>query len=1323
MEEKKEHYNYDQAFAECVEYFEGDELAANVFLSKYALRDNDNNLLEKTPTDMHWRIAKEFARIEKKKYKNTKIQPLTEEEIFSYLDHFKRIVPQGSLMYGIGNPYQYVTLSNCYVIDSPLDSYSGIMHTDEQLVQISKRRGGCGLDISNLRPSGTATTNAAKTSTGIIPFMERFSNSIREVGQAGRRGALLISLSVHHPEVLEFTNIKKDLTKVTGANISIKLTDDFLNAVKNDEEYEQRWPVDSKTPQISQMVDAKKVWDKIIQSAWSCLPADEQVICKNESGDISLISMESIVRYIKENHIILALSFNFKNNKLEWKKIINAFQYPSVKNFHKITLSHGKKILLTEDHVVYRINKNGIMESVEAKDICIGDKMACAKNNGLIGKHVNTIDLSKYLDLFSTGGNCLIGESITDILKNDNVKKFLGYYASGKYKKATSYSVLGYLPVEDFLMLKNNSTIPIDLIDMKNIFFSPSRQPDLLIPMHIEIDQDLSFIFGLWLAEGSLHKNGLRFHINTKEYNLYKQIFENICTRFQCNHKLEIFDQYTCVYLNSVFLSKLFVALGFLRDSIKDIPNFIFNLQEKILGAFVAGIVSGDGTVSKDILRLNQSNENILISLSAILRTYGIITSIRKKHSGGNKIIQGKSCTYKDNYELSFSKYSNCTSRRLFRNYLNFPKFSFLSKNTKEKDNILIPYEIDTILFDKIFRKSYREYVNFNTIKNKHNTIDNKNIFSYLNSDMVLYKVKTNEKIDFNDRFVYDITVEENHNFVLASGIIVSNSAEPGLLFFDTIIKESPADCYAELGFRSSSTNPCGEVPLNPGDSCRLLVLNMLSYVKNPFTKDSFFDYEAFCADAKIAQRLMDSLVDLEEEAIKRIIDKVKKDPEPNDIKMGELNLWEKILETCLKGRRTGTGLTALGDTLAALGIKYASDESIEVVEKIYRTLKLGCYRSSVDIAKSIGAFPVWNHELEKDNPFLLRIKDEDPKLWDDMKKYGRRNISLLTSSPCGSISLLTQTTSGIEPAIFLSYTRRKKINPHDTNIHTDFTDHNGDSWQEFQVYHPQIKTWTAITGETDITKSPWYGCCAQDLNWTNRIKLQAAAQRNICHSISSTLNLPNNVSVEEVANIYETAWQEGLKGITVYRDGCRTGVMVNKKDKPPSITKTEAPKRSKELFCDIYHASVKGQEYIVAVGLFDNEPYEVFAGKNGQVSKSIKSGIIRKAKRGCYQLLSADNQVILESIIDLETPEEEAMTRIISTALRHGADISFIVHQLEKTKGELTSFAKSVARTLKKYVKDGTKVSGEECEKCGDKLIRQDGCILCKSCGFSKCS
>lgn len=812
----REIFSYEKALEISTSYFNGDELAAKVFLDKYALRDNAQNLLESTPEHMHRRVASEIARIEKKKFN----KPMSEDEIFGYLDRFKKIVPQGSLLYGIGNPYQYVSLSNCFVIDPPLDSYGSILKQDEELVQISKRRGGGGTDISNLRPDGTATTNAAKTSTGIIPFMERYSNSIREVGQSGRRGALLLSADIRHPEILKFVKVKKDLQKVTGANLSVKLMDDFMDrATGKDGEYELKWPVDSETPKVRRIVDAKNIWRQIIENA----------------------------------------------------------------------------------------------------------------------------------------------------------------------------------------------------------------------------------------------------------------------------------------------------------------------------------------------------------------------------HATG----------------------------------------------------------------------------------------------------------------------------------------------EPGLLFWDTIIRESPADCYAEFGFTTRSTNPCGEIPLCPNDSCRLLLINAYSYVVNPFTKEAKFDYDSFYADCQIAQRFMDNIIDLELECIDRILKKIKSDPEPEDVREREISLWEKIKKMCKNGRRTGTGLTALADTLAAIGIAYASKESIPVVDKIYQTLKLGCYKGSVEMAKELGAFPVWNYELEKDNPFLNRIKDEEADLYKDMKKFGRRNIGILTSSPAGSMSILTQTSSAIEPVFSLSYERRKKINPNDKDSRVDFVDKSGDSWQKFTVFHPKVKTWMDITGETDISKSPWAGSCAEEISWKNRIEIQSKAQKHIDHSISSTLNLPEETTVDTIAEIYETAWKKGLKGVTVYRKNSRDGVLVDNscsERKEEKIQKHDAPKRPKILPCDVNHISVKGEGYLVLVGILSDEPYEVFALKNGQIPKSVRNGQITKVSRGGYKFTSGEEYEIA-NIVEVGGQLEEAITRLVSMGLRHGADIEFIVNQLEKTNtADFGSFEKAIGRTLKKYIKDGTKVSGENCTQCGNEVIRENGCIVCKSCGWSKC-
>ena len=830
-ETKQMVYTYDEAIEASSKYFNGDELASRVFVDKYALRNKNQQIVEKDPDEMHRRIAREFARIEKSKFKT----PFTEEFIYETLKNFSRIVAQGSPMYGIGNRHQFISLSNCYVVASPLDAYGSIMEADENLVQISKRRGGVGIDISHLRPAGAPTKNAARTSTGVVSFAERYSNSIREVGQAGRRGALMITLDVHHPDILEFAKVKRDLTKVTGANISIRLTDEFLKAVDSDDVYEQRWPVDARQPSISNKVSARSVWKVIVENA---------------------------------HHM-----------------------------------------------------------------------------------------------------------------------------------------------------------------------------------------------------------------------------------------------------------------------------------------------------------------------------------------------------------------------------------------------------------------------------------------------------------------------------------------AEPGLLFWDNIINESPADCYSELGFKTISTNPCSEIPLSAFDSCRLMLLNTFGYVENPFTKKASFNFDKFNADAEICQRLMDDLVDLEVECIDRILSKISSDPENSEVKAREIKLWNNIKIAAVNGRRTGTGATAIGDTLAALGLSYTSQKGIEMTEEIYKNLKLSAYRSSVNMAKEIGAFPIWNPDLEKNNPFLNRIKDEDPKLFADMQKYGRRNIALLTTAPAGSVSILTQTSSGIEPQFMIEpYVRRKKGNPGDSGFRSDFVDQNGDHWMEFKIYPPKVKMWMEITGESDLGKSPWKGSTAPELDWRKRVYLQSVAQKHLDHAISSTLNLPNDVSVESVDEIYRTAWKSGCKGITIYRDGCRTGVLVaetKKTDTDNEIVITKAPKRPETLSCDVHHCSVKNNPYFVIVGKLKDKPYEVFASMNHisenetdmLIAKNFNEGTLTKEARGHYRADLQDkhgNKMTIKKIGDKLSEEEAALTRIISTALRHGADVQFVVHQLEKVEGSMHGFSKSIARALKKYIPDGVEVSGETCSNCKtqDKcaLVRQEGCITCKSCGWSKC-
>lgn len=838
-------YTYSQVYEASVEYFGGDEFAAKVFVDKYALQNLKGEFLELTPNDMHRRLAKEFARIEAK-YPN----PLDEETIFQLIERFRFIVPQGSPMSAIGNKYQMQSLSNCFVIQGvysdKLDSYGGIMLADQELAQIMKRRGGCGLDISGIRPKDVITNNAARTTDGIAVFMERFSNTCREVAQNGRRGAEMQTISVNHPEIETFIKIKRDLKKVTGANISIKLNDEFMTAVKNNEDYTLRWPVDKPVAEakVLKQVKAKDIWDQIVDSAWA--------------------------------------------------------------------------------------------------------------------------------------------------------------------------------------------------------------------------------------------------------------------------------------------------------------------------------------------------------------------------------------------------------------------------------------------------------------------------------------------------------------------------SAEPGLLFWDTVKKHTPSDIYSAFGFESISTNPCGEIILCAYDACRLLVLNLIGYVKNPFTPKASFDFKKFHEHTLIAQRLMDDIIDLELECIDRILAKIESDPEPLEAKQVEINLWHKIRDMNTKGRRTGLGITALGDTLAMLGIKYGSKESIAMTKKIYRALAVGSHTSSVIMAKERGAFPVFDYKLEKGHEYLNDIFNDCHydirQMW---KKYGRRNIANTTTAPAGSVSALTQTTSGIEPVFLLSYVRRKKHNPSDKNARIDFTDALGDNWQEFTVYHHGVKKWMDITGETDLQKSPYWGATSAEIDWVASVDIQAVAQQSIDHSISKTCNLPESASKELVSEVYMRAWESGCKGFTVYRDKCRDGVLISKPTtakmqdgRPVEIETHMAPKRPLELTCDIRKAKVQGEQWTIFIGMVNGKPYEIFGGLSKYVDipnkyktgKIVKNGKVEDITTYNLKVGEGDDEMIIKDIANVfENANFGAFTRTISLALRHGTPVQYVVEQLQKDKhSDVTSFSKVAARVLKNYITDGTKSSAEKkCPKCNNtNLVYQQGCMQCVGgtlpdgslCTWSKC-
>jgi ribonucleoside-diphosphate reductase alpha chain len=836
-ESKKAIYSHDEAVSASIEYFKGDELAARVWANKYALKDSFGNLYEKTPDDMHRRLAREIRRIELK-YKN----PLPEELIYSVLKDFTYIVPQGGPMTGIGNDYQIASLSNCFVIgnDGSSDSYGGIMKIDQEQVQLMKRRGGVGHDLSHIRPKGTPVLNSALTSTGVVPFMERYSNSTREVAQDGRRGALMLSISIKHPDSGKFIDAKLESGKVTGANVSVKITDEFMRAVEEKKVFRQQYPINSDNPKFINDIDATRLWNKIIHNAWK--------------------------------------------------------------------------------------------------------------------------------------------------------------------------------------------------------------------------------------------------------------------------------------------------------------------------------------------------------------------------------------------------------------------------------------------------------------------------------------------------------------------------SAEPGVLFWDTVIRESVPDCYADLGFATVSTNPCGEIPLCPYDSCRLLAINLYSYVKNPFTPQAEFDFELYKEHVGLAQRIMDDIIDLEIEKIDAILTKIESDPEPDELKTVERNLWKNIRKKSEQGRRTGIGITAEGDMLAALGLCYGSEEATNFSVDVHKTLALEAYKSSTYLAKERGPFTIFDAEREKNNPFILRMKEADPVTYNNMVKFGRRNIALLTIAPTGTTSLMTQTTSGIEPIFSVFYKRRRKVNPNEKDVSVTFKDEVGDSWEEFNVFHHKFVEWLKINGyDPDevtrmddgeivaiISKSPYYKATANDVDWVAKVKMQGAIQKWVDHSISVTINLPADVKEELVSELYMTAWKSGCKGATVYRDGSRNGVLINGK---PETTK-ERPKRPKVLACDVIRFNINEEKWVAFVGLKDNRPYEIFTGIADEeifpIPKSIVKGQIIKIKneegKTRYDFQYTDKYGYKKTIGGLShmfKPEFWNYAKLISGVLRYEmpiADVVNLVSSLNLDSQSINNWKNGVERALKKYIPNGTKAKGK-CSEChSENLVYEEGCLICKDCGSSKC-
>lgn len=1014
-------YKEKEIYNEVLNYFKGDNLAAEVWINKYALKD-ENYIYERTPDEMHRRIAKEFARIEAN-YKN----PMSEDEIYDLLKDFKYAIPSGSPMSGIGNNNQVTSLSNCFVIgydaDTNADSYGAILKVDEEQVQLMKRRGGVGTDLSHIRPTGSSVKNSALTSTGVVSFMERYSNTTKEVAQGGRRGALMLSLSVLHPNTNEFIDAKLEDGKISGANISVRITDEFMNAVggKNNGLFLQKYPINS------------------------CITY-EDIIDKEYTINKDYKLKELDVLYYDE----------YSNT---YYKIINA-----------------KKLWDKIIHNAWKSAEPGIL-------------------------------------FWDT----IINESVAD-----------SYSDFGFTTTSTNPCLSG-----DSLIQTNKGNIPI------------------------------------------------------------REIYENF----------------------------------------KEINYEVLTYNEKT-----------------KVLEYNKIKDAILT----------------KKDAAIIKLVLG-----------------NGNSLKLTLDHKVFTE----NRGWVEVNNL----EFNDILL---------------------NTTDG----------IKIEKSRIRTIVNINNEDVYDLQIDNNHNF-FANNLLVHN---------------------------------CGELPLCPYDSCRLLSANLYSYVNNPFTKDAYFDFEKFKVHIKKMQKLMDDLVDLEIEKIDKIIKKIKNDPEDISIKRNELELWEKIKDKTITGRRTGLGVTAEGDMLAAMGITYASKDAIELSTKVHKLLALSAYESSVDMAIDRGPFKIYNANAENSHSaFINRIKKEDPILYDYMIANGRRNIALLTIAPAGSVSICTQTTSGIEPAFQVVYKRRKKVNHNDevnkTSSENSFIDKDGQRWEEYIVFHHKFGEWLRVNGydvddiknnytELQIDelfkKSPYFKSTSNDIDWLQKVSMQGEIQKWVDHSISVTVNVPNKTNMETVGSIYRDAWAVGCKGITIYRDGSRDGVLISSNTNK-TVTKegVNIKKRPIKLEANIIRFQNEKDKWVAIIGINNGMPYEIFTGKADEfiIPGYIESGWIIKnklpngEKRYDFQFLDKDKQtIIIEGLNRKFDKKYWNYAKLISGILRHGMSINYVVNLISSLTFDnenINTWKNGITRAFKKYIKDDTIVNGETCTECGmESIIYMDGCKVCTNCGHSKC-
>jgi len=1170
MSRKK--YNREDVFIKSLEYFKGDELAANVWINKYALKDSEGNIYEETPDDMHHRIASEIARIEKK-YPN----PISEDDIYDSIKKFKYIVPQGGSMSGIGNNEQTVSLSNCFVIGNEHDSYGSVMKTDEEQVQLMKRRGGIGHDLSHIRPKNSPVKNSALTSTGLVPFMERYSNSTREVGQDGRRGALMLSCDIKHPNSEDFMDAKMTQGKVTGANISLKLSDDFMKAVIDNNVFTQQYPVNSLNPTIMNEVLAKPLFDKIVHNAWS-------------SAEPGILLWDTV---IKESIPDCYSDFGFKtvstNPCFSGKEKLLTID--GNRTFEELCGLTNIKIINSVGHVVpTKVWCSGKKETINVYD-SQSNIMTCTPDH--VWKTIND------------------GEVQAKDLKG---KQLLPYLNQKNTNKDELYVKLGFIQGDGNLgRLKSTAHNGFEINIGKN-------------------DDDVLNYFNLKRTD----KNYRKFYV-TEYYDICKTL------EFNCESLPE-----------------------------RTLPLSIYAWSDKNKLSFLSGLYSANGSIVGNYrIALKSTCKQLILEVQKLLKEFDIDSYYTTNKS---KTVTFSNGDYvcKESYDLNIGKYYD-----LIKFY---SKIGFIHQYKNIK------------LFDVITTRSPK-----------------------------ITKIINNGVID-----VYDF-IEPETNWGVVNDCISHN---------------------------------CGEIPLCPYDSCRLIAMNLYSYVIDPFTKNAKFDYDLFDKHAYLSQRYMDDIIDLELEKIDQILCKIESDPEDEDIKKVEKDLWLKIKEKAINGRRTGIGITSEGDMLAALGYTYGTKDATDFSINIHKKMAISVYKASCLLSQERGSFPIFNAELEKNNPLILRLSKADPELA-NLLKIGRRNIALLTLAPVGTVSIMTQTTSGIEPVFLVSYKRRRKINPNDKDTRVDFVDEVGDSWEEYNVFHPKFLKWLNVN-EYDanevklysdemlkpiIEKSPYHNATSNDVDWVEKVKMQGGIQKWIDHSISVTVNLPNNATEEVVSNVYIEAWKSGCKGVTVYRDGSRSGVLISndKKEEKKAdviISENSAPKRPKSLKCDILRFQNNKEKWIGFVGTLEDRPYEIFTGAldSFQIPSFVEEGWIRKVKdtkindegqevkTSRYDFIYFDKDGYEQEMRGLNRAfnrEYWNYGKLMSGILRHGMPIPNAINLVDSLSlgDTVVSWKSGVKRMLKRYIKDGEDVKGAVCPECGLHTLKyESGCSSCTNCGYSKC-